>query len=63
MRSLRIETDESLKDVVTQGLLGTKILQGEAQKKYLYDIKAFDSDLEKEIIHSEIEEVRFLCLI
>jgi type III restriction enzyme len=49
--------DGSVKDVITQGLLGTKILQGEAQKKYLYDIKAFDSDLEKENILSEIEEV------
>ena len=49
--------DGKVREVVTQGRLGTKILPGEAQNKYLYDVVAFDSDLEKENILSSIEEV------
>lgn len=47
----------NVKDVIKQGRVGTKIAQGEATSKYLYDAIAYDSPLEYENIQTEIDEV------
>ncbi len=49
--------DGSVKDVIKQGRVGTKIVPGEATSKYLYDLVAYDSPLEHENIQTEIDEV------
>ena len=41
-------TDGTPKAEITQGLIGTKFIEGTPTNKYLYDIYAFDSPLEKE---------------
>jgi type III restriction enzyme len=45
--------------VITQGLVGTNVLEGEPSVKYLYDVVAYDSPLEKENITTSgnIDEV------
>jgi type III restriction enzyme len=40
--------DGSSKTEITQGVIGTKFIEGEPTAKYLYDVYAFDSPLEKE---------------
>ena len=49
--------DGSPKDIIAQGRVGNKIVPGAAMEKYLYDVIAFDSPLEKDNIQSDIEEV------
>jgi len=49
--------DGTPKDIISQGRIGTKIIQGQAMEKYLYDVIAYDSPLEKENIQSDIDEV------
>jgi type III restriction enzyme len=41
-------TDGTPKPEITQGLIGTKFIDGTPTNKYLYDVYAFDSPLEKE---------------
>jgi type III restriction enzyme len=40
--------DGSSRTEITQGVIGTKFIEGEPTSKYLYDVYAFDSPLEKE---------------
>jgi len=40
-----------------QGRIGTKISEGTPSAKYLYDVIAYDSPLEKQNIMTDIEEV------
>lgn len=40
--------DGSPKAEITQGIIGTKFIEGTPSEKYLYDVYAFDSPLEKE---------------
>jgi type III restriction enzyme len=40
--------DGSSKAEITQGVIGTKFIEGEPTAKYLYDVYAFDSPLEKD---------------
>lgn len=47
----------ALRDTITQGKIGTKIVPGIPSDKYLYDVFAYDSPLEKDNITTEIEEV------
>jgi type III restriction enzyme len=42
---------------ITQGVIGTKFIEGTPIDKYLYDTIAFDSDLEKENIKTDIDEI------
>ena len=49
--------DGSVRDEVVQGEIGTNILRGEPSAKYLYDVIAFDSQLECKNIMEDIEEV------
>lgn len=50
--------DGSSKNEITQGLIGTKFIEGTPADKYLYDVYAYDSPLEKEnIMISGIEEI------
>ncbi|WP_368929752.1 type III restriction-modification system endonuclease [Bacillus pumilus] len=49
--------DGSPKNEIVQGRIGTKIIAGEPSKKYLYDVIAFDSPLERENITTNIEEI------
>ena len=49
--------DGSLRTVIAQGLVGTKLVLGESPKKYLYDQIAYDSPLEKENILASVDEV------
>ncbi|WP_029283176.1 type III restriction-modification system endonuclease [Pedobacter sp. R20-19] len=42
--------DGSPKAEITQGLIGTKFIEGEPVEKYLYDVYAYDSPLEKDNI-------------
>ena len=46
-----------LKDEIAQGLIGISLEAGTPSTKYLYDKIAFDSDLEKKNIVSDIEDV------
>ncbi|MEI6408993.1 MAG: type III restriction-modification system endonuclease [Bacteroidota bacterium] len=41
-------SDGTPKSEITQGIIGTKIIEGEPSAKYLYDVYAYDSPLEKE---------------
>lgn len=45
------------KESISQGRIGTKIIPGEPMEKYLYDVMAYDSPLEKDNIQSKIDEV------
>lgn len=47
--------DGTVKEEITQALVGTKIKEGEAAWKYLYDAKAYDSPLELENIESGVD--------
>jgi type III restriction enzyme len=50
--------DGSPKPEITQGLIGTKFHEGTPPEKYLYDVYAYDSPLEKEnIMVDGIEEI------
>ena len=49
--------DGSPRDVIKQGNVGTKFVEGTPSDKYLYDKIAFDSPLEKANIMSDIDEV------
>ena len=49
--------DGSPKEEIVQGRVGTKIATGTPMSKYLYDVIAYDSPLERQNIESEIEEV------
>lgn len=51
-------SDGSPKSEITQGLIGTKFIEGTPVDKYLYDVYAFDSPLEKEnILIDGIDEI------
>lgn len=48
----------SPKNEITQGIIGTKFIEGTPSEKYLYDVYAFDSPLEKEnLIVDGIQEI------
>ncbi|MBQ0067973.1 MAG: type III restriction-modification system endonuclease, partial [Phascolarctobacterium sp.] len=49
--------DGKVKEDIVQGLVGTKIQEGVPCEKYLYDVIAYDSPLEKENILEDIENV------
>lgn len=49
--------DGSVKEEVVQTYIGSKLVSGIPQAKYLYDAYAHDSDLELENIKTDIEEV------
>lgn len=49
--------DGTMKDSVVQGIVGSSIIDGNPSSKYLYDKIAFDSDLEKKNILSDVEGV------
>ncbi|BAV08940.1 type III restriction enzyme [Filimonas lacunae] len=51
-------SDGTPKMEITQGLIGTKFIEGSPSRNYLYDVYAFDSPLEKEnLLAGGIEEV------
>ncbi len=52
------EKNGSVKEYVTKGSVGTKIIKGTPTEKYLYDKFAYDSDLERENITKDIESVK-----
>lgn len=49
--------DGTPKETITQGRIGTKIVEGTPSAKYLYDAYAYDSPLEKDNLLADIEEV------
>jgi type III restriction enzyme len=50
--------DGTPKSEITQGVIGTKFIDGTPSEKYLYDVYAFDSPLEKEnILVDGIKEI------
>jgi type III restriction enzyme len=50
--------DGSPKAEITQGLIGTRFIEGEPVAKYLYDVYAYDSPLEKDnILLDGIDEI------
>ena len=49
--------DGTPREEIAQGRIGTRIIPGIPCEKYLYDAFAYDSDLEKDNIMSDIEEV------
>lgn len=49
--------DGSVRNEISQGRIGTKIVPGTPSDKYLYDSYAYDSPLEKDNITADIEEV------
>ncbi|NMB95084.1 MAG: type III restriction-modification system endonuclease, partial [Clostridiaceae bacterium] len=49
--------DGSPRKEITQGRIGTKLVEGTPSDKYLYDSFAYDSPLEKKNIMTDIEEV------
>ncbi|REC40001.1 type III restriction-modification system endonuclease [Chryseobacterium sp. 5_R23647] len=50
--------DGSLREEITQGRIGTKFIEGTPTEKYLYDVYAFDSPLEKENLQVDnIDEI------
>ena len=49
--------DGSVRSEVAQGRIGTKIMPGTPSAKYLYDVYAYDSPLERDNIMADIEEV------
>lgn len=49
--------DGSMKDEVVQGEIGINLLKGQPSAKYLYDVIAYDSDLERKNIMEDIQDV------
>lgn len=49
--------DGTVRDEISQGRIGTKIVPGTPSEKYLYDSYAYDSPLEKDNITADIDEV------
>jgi type III restriction enzyme len=49
--------DGSIKEEVVQGEIGINLLKGEPSKKYLYEVIAYDSELERKNIMEEIQDV------
>lgn len=49
--------DGSIREVIKQGIVGTKFAEGTPSNKYLYDKILFDSPLEKDNIMTDIDEV------
>lgn len=49
--------DGSMRKTVTQGVIGTKILEGKPCKKYLYDAITYDSPLEKQNVLTDVDEI------
>lgn len=49
--------DGKIKDAIVLGNVGTSKMEGTPQERYLYDTIAFDSDIEKNNIMEEIQEV------
>lgn len=49
--------DGTPRDYISQGRIGTKIIEGSPSKKYLYDSFAYDSPLEQKNIMTDIDEV------
>lgn len=49
--------DGSPKEEIAQGRIGTKIAPGDPSDKYLYEVRAYDSPLERENLLADIEEV------
>lgn len=49
--------DGTVRSEISQGRIGTKLVQGTPSGKYLYDAYAYDSPLEKDNITADIEEV------
>ncbi|MBR0239076.1 MAG: type III restriction-modification system endonuclease [Thermoguttaceae bacterium] len=49
--------DGTPREEIAQGRIGTKIVEGDPSSKYLYDVYAYDSPLERDNITAEIEEV------
>ena len=49
--------DGTPREMIKQGVVGTMIVPGTPSEKYLYDVIAFDSPLEKENIMTDISEV------
>lgn len=50
--------DGSCKSEIAQGVIGTKFIEGEPTSKYLYDVYAFDSPLEKDnLLVDGIDEI------
>ena len=49
--------DGAPREEIAQGRIGTKIIEGTPSAKYLYDVYAYDSPLEKDNITADIEEV------
>lgn len=45
------------KDEITQGRIGTKLMPGTPIEKYLYDTYAYDSQLERENLLDQVQEV------
>lgn len=51
-------SDGTPKPEITQGVIGTKFIEGEPSAKYLYDVYAFDSPLEKDnLLVDGIQEI------
>jgi len=51
-------SDGTPKSEITQGVIGTKFIEGTPSAKYLYDVYAFDSPLEKEnLLVDGIQEI------
>jgi len=51
-------SDGTPKSEITQGVIGTKFIEGVSPEKYLYDVYAFDSPLEKEnLLAGNIHEI------
>nr|MCR5554636.1 type III restriction-modification system endonuclease [Bacteroidales bacterium] len=51
------DIDGKLKDEIAQGLIGIEMTKGTPSEKYLYESIAYDSDLEKQDILSDIDDV------
>ena len=51
------DIDGNLKDEISQGLIGISLESGTPSTKYLYDKIAFDSELEKNNIISDVDNV------
>ncbi len=49
--------DGSIKEEVVQGEIGVNLLNGQPSEKYLYDVIAYDSDLERKNIMENIHDV------
>jgi type III restriction enzyme len=50
--------DGSPRAEITQGIIGTKLIEGDPPTKYLYDVYAFDSPLEKDnLLVDGIQEI------